>query len=622
MLVGAALAFHMPVSRTSGVRMTVSDPPTTATSLYSLQSTAKDDIRGIIGETLFPESAYWIGKAFRKWLGSSDMIAVGRDPRTSSLDISSNFARGAEAMDAGPATTPAMLEALLAPSSAYAGSVMVTASHLPSQYNGMKLFARDLGRGLNKNEVKEVMALAVEMGTATGADATVAASSNEAVRMVEGFMSPYLEKLREAVKIAAADGSDQPLKGMKICVNPGNGAGGVFASEVLQPLGADTSVSIHLEPDGTFPNHMPNPEDKAHVKATVDAVASSGADVGVMLDTDVDRCGLIDGCVSPPGELNRNRLIALCALDALEANGGRGVIVTDSVTSKGMGPFIEQRGGTHDRYKMGYRNVIDRAAETEPEPALLAIETSGHSAWRDNKFVDDGCYTAARLIGRLARERRASKNPSSLGLLELLGGSLDEPAESIKVKMKVGGGLEKVPLAEASLCASLQRATGEVAGWEIEKVNHDGLRASVGRDGWLIIRGSLHEPSVSVQTESDTPGGTAEICKTLADFCGDECEVLFDLEPMRKAGGVEEGSAPPPRMGSYSAAARREARMKAQKAPDFGWALGGASTDGRRRQGVERVRWEGSVAAAKTSRTPGGSSEPWCESEQEGVDFD
>ena len=190
---------------------------------------------------------------------------------------------------------------------------------------------------------------------------------------------------------------------------------------------------------------------------------------------------------------------------------------------------------------MGYRNVIDRAAETEPEPALLAIETSGHSAWRDNKFVDDGCYTAARLIGRLARERRASKTPSSLGLLELLGGSLDEPAESIKVKMKVGGGLEKVPLAEASLCASLQRATGEVAGWEIEKVNHDGLRASVGRDGWLIIRGSLHEPSVSVQTESDTPGGTAEICKTLADFCGDECEVLFDLEPMRKAGGVEEG---------------------------------------------------------------------------------
>ena len=77
----------------------------------------------------------------------------------------------------------------------------------------------------------------------------------------------------------------------------------------------------------------------------------------------------------------------------MEAAGGKGVIVTDPVTSAGMASYIASCGGQHDRFMMGYRNVIDRAADTQPEPALLAIETSGHSAWKDNRFVDDGTST-------------------------------------------------------------------------------------------------------------------------------------------------------------------------------------------------------------------------------------
>lgn len=119
------------------------------------------------------------------------------------------------------------------------------------------------------------------------------------------------------------------------------------------------------------------------------AVQCSGAEVGVMLDTDVDRCGLIDGMRSPPEPVHKNRLIALCARVALEDAGGRGVIVTDPVTSAGMGKYIAKYGGEHDRFKMGYRNVIDRAAETQPEPALLAIETSGHSAWKVRRSLSD-----------------------------------------------------------------------------------------------------------------------------------------------------------------------------------------------------------------------------------------
>ena len=509
-----------------------STPDATLASLKALAAAAKDDVRGIVDagapNAFLPDSAYWIGVAFRQWLGSSDRVAVGADPRLSSPEISDAFCRGAGACNVGAGTTPVMLESLLAPSSDIAGSVMVTASHLPAEWNGLKFFARSLGRGLNKKEVKEVMALAVELGEARPP------LEPKAVGGADGFMVPYVEKLKGAVRAAAGGDDATPLAGMKICVNPGSGAGGFFASEVLAPLGADVSVSINLAPDGNFPAHLPNPEDKAHVAATIDAVAASGADVGVMLDTDVDRCGLIDGCLSPPEPVNRNRLIALCAMDALEAAGGAGVIVTDPVTSTGMGPFIEQRGGVHDRFQMGYRNVIDRAAETTPEPALLAIETSGHSAWRDNAFVDDGCYTAARLIGRLARERRAGSG--SEGLLELLGGTLEEPVESIKVKMGVAAGLPGVPAAEEALCAALRRCADAEPTWEIEKVNHDGLRCAAGPDGWLIIRGSLHEPSVSVQTESDVAGGTAAICATLLKYVNEG--EGFEVAPLAKAGAT------------------------------------------------------------------------------------
>ena len=513
--------------------------------LKALQAAAGDDVRGVTdGElaassgrvALAPESAYWIGAGFRAWLGSDEPIAVGRDPRLSSESLSEAFCRGAAARDAGAATTPAMLEALLGESASFCGSVMVTASHLPPEYNGLKLFSAGLGRGLNKKEVKAVVGLAAELCEETGAAAArsgAAAAVEEAP--LEGFMDPYVAKLRRTIVDAAGGGDAAPLRGMRVCVNAGNGAGGFFADGVLAPLGADVSSSLHLERDGTFPNHPANPEDKAHVAATSEAVEAAGADVGVMLDADVDRCGLIDGTRGGgDNAVNTNRLVALCAAVALEEHGA-GVIVTDPVTSGGMPDFIASRGGTHDRYKMGYRNVIDRAAETLPDPALLAIETSGHSAWRDNNFVDDGCYTAAKLLGRLARFR-GDTGRAKAGLLDLLGDGLNEPKESIKVRMAVAS-LDAVPEAEAALCAAITRAADEVPSWTLEAVNHDGLRCAGGDGDWIIARASLHEPLVSVQLESDVDDGAAAICATLLDFMAD-CEAAgVDVAPLRKAAG-------------------------------------------------------------------------------------
>ena len=120
-------------------------------ALAALAKTAKDDVRGIVSPDaevpFLPESAFYIGAAFREWLGSSDPIAVGRDPRLSSPLILDAFCRGADAVDTGLATTPVMLESLLGPSAPYAGAAMVTASHLPTEWNGLKLFSRQLVRG-------------------------------------------------------------------------------------------------------------------------------------------------------------------------------------------------------------------------------------------------------------------------------------------------------------------------------------------------------------------------------------------------------------------------------------------------------------------------------------------
>uniref|UniRef100_A0ACD6ARG0 Uncharacterized protein n=1 Tax=Avena sativa TaxID=4498 RepID=A0ACD6ARG0_AVESA len=144
--------------------------------------------------------------------------------------------------------------------------------------------------------------------------------------------------------------------------------------KVLKPLGAVTSGSQFLEPDGLFPNHIPNPEDKAAMEAITQAVLNKNADLGIIFDTDVDRSAAVD---SSGRELNRNRLIALMSAIVLEEHPGT-TVVTDSVTSDGLTTFIEKKlGGKHHRFKRGYKNVIDEAIRLVKDSRPDKI-SSGH----------------------------------------------------------------------------------------------------------------------------------------------------------------------------------------------------------------------------------------------------
>jgi len=195
---------------------------------------------------------------------------------------------------------------------------------------------------------------------------------------------------------------EKPLQGLKIIVDAGNGAGGFFTSKVLSQLGADTTGSQFLDPDGNFPNHVPNPEDKDAMQSICDAVVREKADLGVIFDTDVDRSAIVDSKGNP---VNRNALIAMISAVILNEHPGS-TIVTDSITSEGLTKFIEvELKGKHHRFQRGYKNVINESIRlnTLSEESWLAIETSGHAALKENYFLDDGAYLVAKLLVEMAK---------------------------------------------------------------------------------------------------------------------------------------------------------------------------------------------------------------------------
>ena len=159
------------------------------------------------------------------------------------------------------------------------------------------------------------------------------------------FMDTYSKILAD--KIRSATGEDKPLLGFKIVVDAGNGEGGFYVDKVLKPLGADTTGSRFLEPDGSFPNHIPNPEDKEAMESITNAVKEQNADFGIIFDTDVDRAGAV---LSDGSELNRNRIIAMLSAILLREHPNT-TIVTDSITSTGLAEFIKENGGVHHRFK-------------------------------------------------------------------------------------------------------------------------------------------------------------------------------------------------------------------------------------------------------------------------------
>ena len=474
------------------------------------------DIRGVALEgiegqhvNLTEQVCKDIGRGFALWLmdktgkKSGLRVAVGRDSRLSGEKLcdwicSEMVESGLNVTDFKMASTPAMFMSTVTEGYQFDGSVMITASHLPFNRNGFKFFTAD--GGLEKGDIKVILEYA-ESDKKTGMEKGSLA--------VDEFMDTYSNILAD--KIRSATGEDKPLKGFKVVVDAGNGAGGFYVQKVLEPLGADTTGSRYLDPDGSFPNHIPNPENKEAMESITQAVNEVKADLGIIFDTDVDRAGAV---LSDGSELNRNRIIAMLSAILLRENPGT-TIVTDSITSTGLAKFIKVKGGIHHRFKRGYRNVINESIRLNGlgQDSQLAIETSGHGALKENYFLDDGAYLVTKLLIELARGKKEGYT------LESLIADLEEPAESVEFRMNIM--LEDFKAYGQSVIDELTEYAKVQDGWKLEETNYEGVRVNLDKEhgnGWFLLRLSLHDPLLPLNIESNDVGGAKKIACELAKF--------------------------------------------------------------------------------------------------------
>ena len=439
---------------------------------------------------------YWLTKKTGK-KANELKIAIGHDSRITAnmiknAAVSRLLCAGVHILDCALSSTPAMFMTTIDLDTD--ASIQITASHHPFDRNGLKFFTKE--GGLEASNIADIVKLAND-----GIKCCLADGKIEKV----DYMVQYAARLRKMICDGVGKSeSDLPLKNYKIVVDAGNGAGGFYAENVLKPLGANISGSQFLNPDGMFPNHIPNPENKAAMESICTAVVKNSADLGIIFDTDVDRAGCVD---STGTEINRNRLVALAAYITMQDNAGA-TVVTDSVTSDGLKTYIEKDlGGKHYRYKRGYKNVINKAIElcNEGINCPLAIETSGHAALRENYFLDDGAYLATKIVIELARGKKFDEILSTLKMA----------AEEKEIRLNIKA--EDFRTYGQNVIDELEKFAQNNKDCKIADDNREGIRITTPY-GWMLLRLSVHDPVMPINFESDDIGGTAKNVEFFRSF--------------------------------------------------------------------------------------------------------
>ena len=343
------------------------------------------DIRGVVGKTLTGPVVQSIGQA----LGTlalergRDTLVVGRDGRLSGPDLASALAAGirssgAHVIDIGLVTTP--MSYFAAQHLDTQCSVMVTGSHNPPDYNGLKMVIA--GNTLAGDEIQALKARIeagdLRRGAGSARSADVAAA--------------YLDRIVGDLRLA---------RPMKIAIDCGNGVAGAFAPELFRRLGCAVT-ELFCEVDGHFPNHHPDPSQPKNLQDLIRCIATSDIELGLAFDGDGDRLGVVtrDGTIIYP-----DRQLMLFATDVLARNPGATVIY-DVKSTRNLQPWIRRHGGTPLMWKTGHSLIKSKMKETG---ALLAGEMSGHTFFKERWYgFDDGLYAGARLLEILSRHADAS----------------------------------------------------------------------------------------------------------------------------------------------------------------------------------------------------------------------
>ncbi len=422
------------------------------------------DIRGIAGKTLSAAVVREVGRALGA-LGharGAPAFAVGRDGRLSGPEMGAALmdglnAAGADVIDIGVVPTPVTYFA--AHRLGCRSAVMVTGSHNPGEYNGLKMVVA--GDTLSGDEIQGLRRT-IEAGISGFA-------GRIGKRTSEDVLDAYVDRIVGDVKLA---------RPFKVAIDCGNGVGGVIAPRLFRRLGCEV-IELFSEVDGNFPNHHPDPSRPENLQDLIKALKQTDSEIGLAFDGDADRLGVVtkSGKIIFP-----DRQLMLYARDVLSRNPGAEIIY-DVKCTRLLAPWIERHGGRPTIWKTGHSLVKAKLKETG---APLAGEMSGHIFFKERWYgFDDGIYCGARLLEILSRERDPNR------VLEDLPDAPSTPELNWQLT-------EGEPHAIMAQLQALKPFAGASRVLTI-----DGVRAEF-EDGFGLARASNTSPVIVLRFEGDT----------------------------------------------------------------------------------------------------------------------
>ena len=460
----------------------------------------KNDIRGIYGGDITEELFYNIGIGYINWLtkqngkSAKDLkISVCMDARLHSPSLKTALINGLKEVgveyieDLGLAPTPIGYYSEVA--HGLDGAMIITASHNPSEYNGMKMTYNR--QTLNEKQIKEVKELTYSNWKELP---TNLVDYNFETAILPEYIAEMKEKFGEIGK------------GIKVVVDSANATGGIVGPQLYRELGCEV-VELFSEPDGRFPNHHPNPSVLSTLETLSKTVLETGADFGIAFDGDSDRIGVVDSQGHP---LTGDKLLLIYAMDMIDT---KPIVVSEVKCSQVLYDTINEAGGTAIMCKTGHGYIKEKMKETN---AILGGEMSGHTFFKDRYYgFDDAVYAGCRMIEIVAK----NKNQNADFKLEELLAPFNKVFTSDEVRFPCPNELKKIVL--ETMQTEVQN-NPTMFGSEIKDIiTLDGMRI-VFKGGFAMIRQSNTEPVFTLRFEANNELACNRYKDVMTSFL-DEC---------------------------------------------------------------------------------------------------
>lgn len=464
--------------------------------MLDLSAFGKNDIRGIYGENVTEEVFYYAGRGFVKYLEEKTKldtnkiwISVCRDARLHSPSLSKSLIEGilscgANVVDMGLAPTPlgyysevVGLPPFITKYAPVSGAMIITASHNPSQYNGLKMtYAK---QSLDEEQIKIVKEF-----TQKEYDLKLP-SLNSGILNEYDLIPDYISAMKKAFGRVG--------EGIKVVVDSANATGGVVAPKLYRALGCEV-IELYSMPDGRFPHHHPNPSDEKTLNDIKKAVIANKADIGIAFDGDSDRIGVID---SEGNSMTGDKLLLIYSEDIIKEYNAKGIkptIVSEVKCSQVLYDTINENGGIAVMCKTGHGYIKAKMRETG---AILAGEMSGHTFFKDRYYgFDDAIYAGCRIIEIVANKKKANPNFKISDMLE----PFKKMYSSSEVRLPCPNSLKKTVL--ENFQQTIEQNPNFFGTKIKDIITLDGLRI-VFEKGFALIRQSNTEPVFTLRFEAE-----------------------------------------------------------------------------------------------------------------------